>query len=177
MADGILTAQRARELLDYSPETGEFTWVRPLSNVVKPGSRAGTLLSNGYIYIHVDGVGVLGHRLAWLMHYGERAPAWPRCQIDHINRNKADNRISNLRLVTPSGNKQNRVEPHKNSRVGLLGVKRNGKDGFMSRITVNGREIYIGTFKTAIEAHQAYLVVKAKLHACAPYKRKPTNQT
>lgn len=168
MAKRILTVDRARQLLEYSPATGEFIWKAPLSNVVRAGQRAGSVAANGYISVGVDGCKLLGHRLAWLMHYGDDAPPWPQSQIDHINRNKADNRIANLRIVSPSGNKQNRVDGHANNRLGTLGVKRNGKSGFMAQITINGKCYYLGTYRTKDEAQARYLNAKAEHHTEAP---------
>lgn len=164
MAGDILSAQRLRVLLDYDPDTGLFTWRAPLSNVVRVGQVAGTRDSCGYIAIGVDGRRCLAHRLAWLHYYGEHAPPWPQCQIDHINRIKTDNRIANLRLVSPSGNKQNRVEPHSNNRIGKLGVKRNGKSSYMAQIWVDGRSLYLGTYKCPELAEAAYLKAKAEYH-------------
>ena len=87
-----LTAERLRQLLDYSPETGLFYW-RVKRGSVAAGTEAGTWHGNGYRKIHIDGVPHLAHRLAWLYVHGEH----PTGEIDHRNGNPADNRISKLR--------------------------------------------------------------------------------
>src|SRR4029450_2313606 len=98
-----LTAERLRELLDYDPETGDFTW-KVNRRCVRSGSVAGNVnCVDGYCYIGVDARRYHAHRLAWLYIKG----AWPNDQIDHINGNKADNRFANLRQATHSQNQAN----------------------------------------------------------------------
>lgn len=98
MAKADLTPERLRELLEYDPETGKFTWLRNRAFKALGGTHAGYLNSNGYLRITVDDVSYAAHRLAWLYVHGR----WPDKTIDHINRNKQDNRIANLRDVTHS---------------------------------------------------------------------------
>jgi hypothetical protein len=80
--------------IEYNPETGLFS---------RNGKPAGTMTKAGYIHIRLDYKIYQAHRLAWYMCYGK----WPR-YIDHINRVKDDNRLSNLREITPWENKANR---------------------------------------------------------------------
>ena len=87
-----LTAERLRELLSYSPETGLFYW-RVSKGSVAAGTQAGNPGVRGYIVIRIDGVPHYAHRLAWLHVHGEH----PTGEIDHRNNNRADNSISNLR--------------------------------------------------------------------------------
>jgi hypothetical protein len=98
MAKKNLTAERLRELVDYDPETGKFTWTRNRAYKALGGTAAGYLNTNGYARITIDSVSHAAHRLAWLHVYGE----WPKASIDHINRNRQDNRIANLREATQS---------------------------------------------------------------------------
>ena len=99
------------------------------------------------------------HRLAWLYVYGE----WPHQQIDHIDGNKLNNRIENLRDVSPYANNENLHNPKKHNSTGVLGVRKRGNK-YHSRIVVNGIEKHLGTFPTAAIAHQAYIDAKRKYH-------------
>jgi hypothetical protein len=93
------------------------------------------------------------HRVVWEMHFG----AIPSdVTIDHINGVRNDNRLSNLRLASVRKQGQNRKE-HRNGN--FLGVYHNKKykHSFVAQIQVNGKHIYLGTFTTAEEAHNAYL--------------------
>lgn len=98
-----LTVERLREVLDYSPESGQFIWLISSSPNCKPGQVAGTTTARGYRQIRVDGTTYLAHRLAWLHATG----AWPQEHIDHINGITADNRLVNLRDVSRFVNAQN----------------------------------------------------------------------
>jgi hypothetical protein len=153
-----LTAEQVRELLDYDPETGRFTWrIAPRGH--KAGSQAGCIDSYGYVVIRIAGAGHKAHRLAWLIAYGE----WPDDQIDHINGERSDNRIANLRSLTNQGNQQNRRTAHRGNSSGLLGVSpKRGK--WRAQIKVDGEKRHIGMFDTPEAAHAAYLEAKRKLH-------------
>lgn len=111
-----LTAERLRELLSYDPETGIFRRVATRRQV-KSGDIAGSDDGKGYWRIRVNGEKHRAHRLAWLYVNG----AWPIDQLDHINGDKLDNRICNLREATNSENQQNRSLPKSNT-SGRLGV-------------------------------------------------------
>jgi len=100
----MITVERLKELLNYNETTGAFTWkVTPKSYRVAVGDVAGGVHSKGYIHIKIDGVTRFAHRLAWLYVFG----SLPKQQIDHINRIKTDNRISNLRDVSATENNRN----------------------------------------------------------------------
>jgi hypothetical protein len=99
------------------------------------------------------------HRLAWLYFYG----SWPALFIDHINGNRSDNRISNLRDVPLVVNNQNQREPRGNNTNGFLGVRvRNER--IYAEIAVNGKSIKLGNFPSKEAAHEAYVQAKRKLH-------------
>lgn len=110
--------KRVREVLDYDPETGFFTWKVRLQNSAPPvGSVACNVMPPyGYIRIGIDGEVFLAHRLAWFYVHGE----WPAL-IDHIDRNTSNNRISNLRPATQSQNHQNQGPSRRNT-SGVKGV-------------------------------------------------------
>lgn len=154
------TAERLREVLDYDPCTGVFTWKAPSGRRVKVGSQAGRI-TDGYRRIGVDGAQARAHRLAWLYVYGELVP--DGYVIDHINGDRSDNRISNLRVVTHSVNMQNQRRCTAASKSGLLGVRKY-ENAWLSGIGVQGREIHLGSFKSPEAAHEAYLQAKRRLH-------------
>ncbi|WVS23993.1 hypothetical protein QkW1_70 [Ralstonia phage QkW1] len=149
-----LTQQRLKELLNYDPETGEFTW-RFNRKGVLAGCRAGTI-SYGYVSIRIDGVRLMAHRLAWLYMTGK----WPADVIDHINLDKADNRFFNLHEATIQ---QNLVNQRGRSVSGLKGVVK-VKGRWRAVIHRDGKTRHIGYFDTAEGAHEAYAAEANKLH-------------
>lgn len=154
-----LTAQRLRELLHYAPETGVFTWLVRRGRVL-PGQQAGNVKTNGYRELSVCGVRCHAHRLAWFYVCG----TWPQAQIDHINGSRADNRICNLREVSPLTNNQNQREASKNSKTGVLGVSRHPSGRYIAFICVDRKSKYLGLYPTPELAHAAYLRAKRTLH-------------
>lgn len=152
----MLTQQRLKELLDYNPETGDFTW-KVRRKGVKVGKPAGSVHNAGYLHFMVDGKQYLNHRLAVLWMTGK----FPEdgMDVDHINQNKKDNRWSNLRVVTRSINMQNKDQPQANSKTGIRGVSRY-KDKFAVEITANGQRVYRALYDTLAEAHQASIAMK-----------------
>lgn len=109
-------------------------------------------MQNGYRRTTIDGVAVLEHRLAWLYVHGR----WPSQQIDHINGNRTDNRIANLREVSQSVNMRNLQGPKKNSQSGVLGVIRHSDTLWRVRVTINRKAKHIGYFQTREAAAEAY---------------------
>jgi len=150
--DLSLTAEWLRELLDYDAETGVFTWLVSANNRTKAGSVAGSPHGGGYIIIGVRGRMYLAHRLAWLWVHSE----WPPHDVDHINLDKTDNRIANLRLATRSQNKANTLRPFTNT-SGVKGVSwhRQGRK-WQARIKVNGKNKNLGLFTNIDAAAAAY---------------------
>jgi hypothetical protein len=156
-----LTVEMLRSLLDYDPDTGIFWWRVQPSRRAKAGEAAGCVDSYGYTCIRINGMQFKAHRLAWLHFHG----LWPEQQIDHLNGNRADNRIANLRDVSRSMNLQNQTRPQKSNTSGFLGVSwKKGKNRWQALIMVNGRNQHIGYFNTAEAAHAAYLAAKLQLH-------------
>lgn len=148
----LLAADRLRTLFAYDEATGLF--IRRSS-----GQTAGHKHSAGYLSIGIDGRAYLCHRIAWLYVHGE----FPVDQIDHINGNRADNRIANLRQCSNAENCQN-VRPHRDG-AGLLGTsweKRRGK--WQAGIGINGKRIHLGYYASREDAHAAYLQAKQERH-------------
>lgn len=157
-----MTAERAHELLAYDPETGELRWK------VRTGGRAlaGALIGNvckisGYRNVRIDKEPYRLHRVIWLMQTGE----WP-FQIDHCNRDRADNRWVNLRETCEALNLQNVEKARVDSTTGLKGVHVDARRPgvFHARIKVGGKHFWLGRFETAELAHLSYLDAKAQLH-------------
>ena len=157
----VITAERLRKLLDYDAETGEFRW-RVAAGRAKAGDLAGYDHGTGYRGVSVDGRLYRLHRLAWLHVTG----CWPAEHIDHINGVGSDNRWLNLRSASNSQNMQNqRIAPSSNKSSGLLGATWDKKaKRWKSLIMADRRNIHLGYFDTAEEAHDAYLKAKANLH-------------
>lgn len=140
-----LSIDEARQILSYDRETGIFTWKR--------GFRAGRTAggpTRGYVRIKIDRIDVLAHRLAWAFEYG----CWPPSRIDHIDRNPSNNAIANLREATVSQNAQNA------NRRGYS--KQTNGGGFLARIKVKDRMIFLGTYPTEGEARSAYIEASRK---------------
>lgn len=158
MSKAKLTADRLRELLDYDPQTGLFTWRRTRAKARK-GAVAGTPCSYGYVKIGIDNEDYRAHRLAWLYCHGE----WPSDQIDHIDGDIKNNAINNLRDVSTSVNQQNLRRAKAHSTHGYMGTSKRGEK-WAARITTNGVFRHLGVFATAEEAHAAYIEAKRLVH-------------
>ncbi|MCT9071216.1 HNH endonuclease [Cupriavidus gilardii] len=145
-----ITVARCRELLDYCPNTGVFTWkARPgkkgaIWNPRYAGTKAGSLKSSGYIEIFLDNAVYKAHRLAWMHFYGEM----PAGQLDHINGCRSDNRISNLRIVTTAENAKNQRRRADNTSgvTGVVWFKRRRK--WAAQISVQGKCKNLGCFES-----------------------------
>lgn len=148
----MVTQQRLKELLNYSHETGVFTWARPRRGVKNVGAKAGQLDRKGYVRITIDGKKYQGHHLAWLYVHGEM----PTNQIDHINEQKGDNRIVNLRCVTSAQNTQiAKVNKAANGRGGCSYHKRSKK--WQVSVLIEGKKKHLGYFATEEEARSFYI--------------------
>lgn len=156
----MLTQDRLRELLVYDPLSGEFTWLVNRLGSGGAGSRAGAFDGQGYRQIGIDGRIYREHRLVWLYVHGH----WPVADLDHINRNRSDSRLANLRPATRSQNSANSGPPRNNS-SGFKGVsleKRSGR--WHAYITVARRRQNLGRFDTAEAANAAYVAAAVRIH-------------
>ncbi len=135
--------------LRYDAETGKIFW-RTGTPCYAPGRETGAGTSGGYRQVVINRCVIRAHRVAWALHYGH----WPESQIDHINRDRADNRIVNLRLATNGQNARNRTA-QSNNKCGLKGVSRY-RNRWRATIFANGKQCNIGYFDDLNEAHAAY---------------------
>lgn len=160
---GLITQEYLKERLHYNKDTGVFTWKdNKLNHGCVRGKEAGCINQNGYrvIAMRFDGkfTSFYVHRLAWLYEYGE----FPKLPLDHINQDRLDNRINNLRAVTHRENQRNR-SMSKNNTTGFCGVsfcKRNKK--YQANIMVDYRQIHLGYFENPEDAAQ--VVKEARAH-------------
>ena len=145
--DSLLTYEEAKRIFTYDPETG---FVR------QRGYKFAKAKSDkGYIRTYCKGKLFYVHRVVWLLHKGE----WPKGEIDHINRNRADNRIENLRDVPHHVNASNR--PDAASMTGTTWHP--DKNKWKAKIQINNKSIHLGYFNTQIEAHEAYLRARREI--------------
>ena len=157
----MIDAASLRDLVAYDPKSGELLWKprepgyftrardcagwntkyagKPAFNTLWPsGYRAGHIFKNMY----------LAHRVAWAVHYG----VWPDAQIDHIDGDRSNNRIDNLRVVSPEDNQKN-VKQRADNTSGVKGVDFiRGSNLWRARIVHEGRRVDIGRFNTFEDA-------------------------
>lgn len=132
---------KLREDFTYDPETGDF---------IKYDGRWGGVSKRGYIQLTYEGTTYVVHRLIWMWVYGEEPE-----QIDHINGDRQDNRLENLRNVDPLTNQRNRTK-NKNNSSGFNGVCWDKESWqWEARIRIEGRVICIGVYNTPQEAAEA----------------------
>jgi hypothetical protein len=144
-----MTAEDLRKVLEYNPISGIFVWIKKISKKIVLGSRAGTISDAGYRIISIEGKKYREHRLAYLYMTGH----WPERDIDHKDRNRANNKWNNLRNASRSQNGINSMR----SNESIYGRGVYLKDGrFVSHCRVDGEYHHIGSFDTAEAAKVAY---------------------
>jgi hypothetical protein len=156
-----IDVNRVRELLDYDPDTGRFTWKLSRMWKIHIGDEAGFVNKQGYRRIKFDKKVYLAHRLAWA-HFYMQDPG--QMEIDHIDKNISNNTIINLRLASHSQNMRNK-NIYSNNTSGVIGVCfRKDRKKWRSEILINGKTIRLGLFKnkqdairSRIEAEDRYL--------------------
>ena len=148
--EAVLTLDILKERLDYNKDTGKFTW-RYRENRGRKGSDVG-FKEGGYLIIslHINqrSYKYKAHRLAWFFVYGEH----PEHMVDHINHDRLDNSISNLRLVTAGENCRNQKLKSSNmsGQTGVYLDKARGK--WVAKITYNGKGVFGGRYLVKEEA-------------------------
>ena len=151
-----ISAKEINEILEY--RDGEFYW-KVGGNGRRPGKKTGCLGSGGYLQVRIKYKLYLVHRLVWIMHGKEPAPI-----IDHINGNKLDNRLENLRAVTQSQNSMNRKQRSDNT-SGIKGVRwSKHKQKWIGTVGINYKSYSVGEFNNKEDAAIAVAVLREKLH-------------
>lgn len=143
-----LTIEILKKVLKYCPESGNFYWLENRIAVVK-GDLAGSLEDTGYISIRLGTKPYLAHRLAWFYTYG----VWPNI-IDHIDRDRANNRLTNLKNTDQINNCKNRGL-NKNNTSGFIGVYKK-RNKWAAEIILDGKKYRLGVYDTPEEAGKAY---------------------
>lgn len=155
----MITQQYIKQLFHYDEQTGIFTRLvkRGAAHV---GDVAGSKTWSGYISIYIDGKNYRAHQLAWLYVHG----VIPDTDIDHINRIKSDNKMSNLRLASRSQNNIN-SGIHSHNKSGFRGVYFcTERQKWAAHIKHKGKKIHLGRFSSADEANQRYIEEAKRLY-------------
>jgi hypothetical protein len=143
-----LTQAHLKELLHYDPDTGVFTWKDIKKNRHLAGKMAGNVSVLGYVIIKINQKYHKAHRLAWLYEFGQFPEKW----IDHINRDRSDNRIANLRNADHSLNMRNKKigKNNKSSKTGVSFSAATQK--WSARIQVKNKSGFLGWFSNLEDA-------------------------
>lgn len=159
----VLTYTQVSSLIKYEPETGKLFWLpRPVElfphskwgreqtcaawNARYAGKEALTAPKDGYTSGSLLWQKVRAHRVAWLLYYGD----WPTKHIDHINGDRADNRIENLRDVSRSTNQRNQKR-RSNNTTGVSGIQTHAR-GYRVQFRMGGQNRHVGLYRTFSEA-------------------------
>lgn len=155
-----LTQIELKKILRYEEDTGDFYWI-PFSRkkLIRERLAGGVDSVTGYRTISHNRVTYPAHRLVWLYVTG----SFPEHVIDHVDGDKTNNRIKNLRDVTHTVNMQNQRKPNKDGTTGVLGVTRKGNK-YVAQIGHRKETMYLGIYDTVVEASARYLAVKRDLH-------------
>ena len=156
----MITQSELKQLLDYNPDTGIFTWKVKKIGIKFIGSKAGTYDKDKYIQIKINQKIYRSHRLAWLYQYG----IFPKFDLDHINGIKDDNRICNLREVTASQNMFNTKIKITNT-SGIKGISWCKRDKrWIAHLSINKKQTHLGSFKDLKLAKNAVIEARNKYH-------------
>ncbi len=143
--------------MDYNDlfkyEDGDLYWIDSPNSLVAAGSKAGSIRSDGYVGIFIKGTYYFAHRIVWEMFNG----AIPEgLVIDHIDGQRANNKIENLRLCTFQQNHFNRGK-QSNNKSGFKGVSwHKQKQKWVAQIKIEGRNKFLGFFTDPVEAYEKY---------------------
>ena len=156
----MITQEELQEILHYNPETGIFTWkINANRNRAMKGTEVSSISRNGYGTVVYKRKRYGTHRLAWLYIHGKFDT---NLQIDHINHNRLDNRICNLRLVTRREQNMN-LGLRKDNTSGVTGVKfREDRGKWEARIRVDNKRYELGHYVNKEDAVKARKEAEAK---------------
>jgi len=147
----MITQDRLKEVLNYDPVTGIFTWRVTKGKRVPKGSVAGCLNDRGYRIITIDGKLYKAHRLVFLYVDGY----WPENQVDHINRARTDNHRANLREASQQCQSRN-YGALKSNISKIKGVHSHSlAKKWHALIMVNGKNKHLGYYDTILDAAYA----------------------
>ena len=157
-----ITPEELRQLLDYDPRTGSLEWAEPdrgwfASDAhwlafcqMRDGAKPLTCEhSGGYLWGYIGAQAMLAHRAIWAYCHGE----WPDEQLDHVNHDRRDNRLSNLRLATQAENCRNFSRRYDNS-SGVTGVSWDkDRKKWVAQIALpGGKNRYLGRYSSLEDA-------------------------
>ena len=146
----IIDYQQALKALCYQASSGKFFWVVPPKNHPRLFGKEAGRNSSGYTVISFNKKKFKAHRLAWLFTHG----FLPK-QIDHINGDRADNRMSNLRECSNPQNQANKLK--KKGKTEPKGVRRLPSGKYQARLTVDGGQLSLGVYESVDAASNAYI--------------------
>ena len=158
----MITFEEAKELFTYDRETCIIKWNYRFNNKQRADLVAGSQRkddADGYIQIGIKGKLYPAHRIAMLLSYGFYGGG---LEVDHINHIRNDNRLSNLRFVTTTGNRRNQSISSRNT-SGVTGVSYyKAKRKYVAQIKVDRVNIYLGSFVTLEEATEVRKAAEVK---------------
>ena len=160
----IMDQTTVKKLFDYDPTTGQLTRRERLGRRSKLGEIVGHADTDGYLQTSINYKIYRVHRLIWMWVHG----VWPACELDHVDRNNTNNRITNLREATTQINLHNK-STYKNNWSGTPGVQWYAPTcKWVVKISAGGKRIHLGYFRDKNEAASVYWQAKQKYHPTAP---------
>lgn len=182
MEKSLPSPELLRQLFSYEPETGKLFWRRRAPHFFKTlqeFKRWNTRYANkpafrvnpqGYVSGMIFRQMHRAHRIIWAMQYGE----WPEREIDHINGDRANNRLCNLRLVTRRENTLNQKR-RRNNKSGRTGVSQLGNGKWRAYISEHGKIKHLGVFCALEDAIKVRVRAEAECGYHANHDRSYAN--
>jgi hypothetical protein len=161
MSSSVRPLAGLEKVLRYDANTGLLYWTVHIYRIKKPGDLAGHHNAAGYITVRFDRVNYLAHRIAWYLHTGTDPGV---LQVEHVDTDRTNNKIENLRLATALQNSWNKSKRAGTSSQykGVAFYARHGK--WLSQIRANGKTTHLGYFTDELEAHRAYYLAAVEMH-------------